>query len=130
MKLLVDLPDEAMSVYADRDRIHQVIINLLNNSFKYTEEGHVKISAAVDGGRVMFSVCDTGRGIPEEDRDKVFELFYQVQDENQRSSAVFGTGLGLAICKQIISHYGGKISVSDNEDGGCCFSFTLGRYGK
>ena len=119
------LPDNPLGIRADGDRIHQVLINLLSNAFKYTEQGMVELSARARDGLIEFWVCDTGKGVPEEDREKIFELFYQVQDENLRSSNVFGTGLGLAICRQIAVHYKGDITAHPHKSGGTCFLFTI-----
>ena len=112
-------------IKADRDRVHQVLINLLSNSFKYTDSGLVVLSARTVDGNVEFSVSDTGRGISEQDVEKVFEIFYQVHDENKRSSKTYGTGLGLAISRQIATHYGGKLMVESAVGKGSCFTFTL-----
>jgi len=111
--------------YADPDRVHQVLINLLNNAFKFTEKGAVVLSGKAVPEGVEFSICDTGPGIPESDREKVFDIFYQVSDADQRSSGHLGTGLGLAICRQIVDHYGGSLSVSPGERKGSCFMFTI-----
>ncbi len=121
----VDMPWQALFVKVDSDRIHQVLINLLSNAFKYTDEGEVALSAESRSDGVLFVVADTGRGIPVEDRDKVFDIFYQVQDENKRSSKVYGTGLGLAISQQIIAHYGGQLTVESEEGKGSRFEFML-----
>ncbi|MGL1862418.1 MAG: cache domain-containing protein [Pseudodesulfovibrio sp.] len=120
-----EVPSDLPSFTADADRIHQVLINLLNNALKYTDKGHVTLSASKTQEGVEFSIRDTGRGIPEEYLDKVFDIFYQVQDENMRSSKVFGTGLGLAICRQIATHYGGQISVDSTVGIGSCFRFSI-----
>lgn len=126
VRFIMDLPeDELPIVVADGDRLHQVMINLLSNAFKYTDSGDVTLSARRVQEGVEFMVCDTGRGIPEEDMGKVFDIFYQVQDVNQRSSKIFGTGLGLAISKQIVAHYGGKLLVESEVGKGSCFSFVM-----
>jgi len=122
---IVRTPVDDASVTVDADRLHQVLINLLDNAFKYTDSGSVTLAAVMGEGLCEFSVCDTGRGIPKEDREKIFDIFYQVQDVNKRSSQVFGTGLGLAICRQIVEHYGGKLIMKPVEGGGSCFVFSL-----
>ncbi len=113
------------SIIADGDRIHQVLINLLSNAFKYTDSGMVTLSATERGDQVEFVVEDTGRGISHEDVEKVFDIFYQVHDENKRSSKTFGTGLGLAISRQIVTHYGGRLAVESEVGKGSCFTFLL-----
>jgi len=125
LDFVVDAPWQALFVKVDSDRIHQVLINLLSNAFKYTEEGEVTLAAESRSDGVLFMVTDTGRGISVEDRDKVFDLFYQAHDENRRSSKIFGTGLGLAISQQIVAHYGGRLTVESEQDEGSCFMFTI-----
>jgi signal transduction histidine kinase len=110
---------------ADADRIHQVIINLLSNAFKNTDAGSVTLSARRLESGAEFSVSDTGRGIPKSDQLKIFDIFYQGQDENRRSSGVLGTGLGLAICRQIVTHYGGELVVESVVGKGSTFRFTI-----
>lgn len=118
-------PAAPARIFADGDRIHQVLINLLSNAFKHTVEGTVTLSAHYSKGKVVMSVCDTGAGIPAEDQSKVFDIFYQVQDENNRSSTTFGTGLGLTISSQIVHHYGSELSVNSTEGEGSCFTFAI-----
>ena len=125
VEFLVEQPTKTLAINADQDRIQQVLINLLGNAFKFTEKGHVRLSVDSEESFVTFRVCDTGKGISRADKKQVFDLFYQVWDENQRSSKEFGTGLGLAICRQIVTHYGGTISVESSEGEGSCFQFTI-----
>ena len=127
VKFLVEPPPAPIHVVADADRVQQVLINLLDNALKFTEQGHVSLSATTRVDTVGIEVCDTGKGIADEDREQIFDLFYQVRDVNRRSSKEFGTGLGLAICRQIVSHYGGEITVTATDQGGSCFRFTLPR---
>nr|WP_321259228.1 cache domain-containing protein [uncultured Pseudodesulfovibrio sp.] len=122
---IVRTPTSDAVVNVDADRLHQVLINLLDNAFKYTESGSVTLSAVEIEGFSHFSVCDTGRGVSEDDQEKIFDIFYQAHDVNKRSSQVFGTGLGLAICRQIVEHYGGKLMMKPAENGGSCFVFTI-----
>ncbi|CCH49943.1 cache domain-containing protein [Pseudodesulfovibrio piezophilus] len=122
---MVDTTEGGQSLLADADRLHQVLINLLNNAFKYTETGHVILGASRTKHELVFFVTDTGRGIPEEDQEKVFDIFYQVNDPNMRSSKVFGTGLGLAISRQIVQHYGGQMQVESTLGMGSTFKFTI-----
>jgi len=123
----VDPAPEQLTIMADPDRILQVLINLLNNAFKFTERGEVRLSVVPDGEFAQFRVKDTGRGIPAEDVEQVFDIFYQVWDETMRDSRQFGTGLGLAICRQIVSHYGGIIRVESEPGVGSTFLFTIPR---
>ncbi|MEF2231717.1 MAG: ATP-binding protein [Pseudodesulfovibrio sp.] len=125
VRFVIDPPPEGMRILADADRIQQVLINLLNNAFKFTDEGEVRLSVARVGDSAEFRVSDTGRGIPEEDQEQIFELFYQVWDKSEQASHKLGTGMGLAICRQIITHYGGVITVESRVGVGSTFRFTL-----
>jgi signal transduction histidine kinase len=125
VELRVEPPAQPMSIQADADKIHQVLINLLSNAFKNTDTGSVTLSAAETGTGAVFSVCDTGRGISEDERERIFDLFYQGRDENSRSTHVFGTGLGLSICRRIVARYGGRLTVDSKLGRGSCFRFTI-----
>ncbi|WP_243439556.1 sensor histidine kinase [Fundidesulfovibrio soli] len=126
VRLRLDLPLSLPAVYADRDRIHQVLINLLDNAIKFTQEGHVLVEAGVDE-RGMLVVCveDTGPGISPEETEKIFDKFHQHDRKDTLKDKPKGTGLGLAICRHIVEHYGGRIWVEPGQDGGSVFSFTL-----
>ncbi len=110
------------SLMVDRDRILQVLINLLNNAVKFTDTGRIDISASPlpDGG-TRFCVSDEGPGVPEGDRLKVFDKFYQVIHGDTLMNKPKGTGLGLSICKQIVEHYGGSIRVEPRDGPGSAF---------
>jgi signal transduction histidine kinase len=128
-----DIAEGLPSVSCDRDRIVQVVINLLSNALKFTDSGSVTVTARgssdngcpAEGGQplVMVSIVDTGIGIAEKDQQNVFEKFKQVGDT--LTDRPKGTGLGLPICKQIIEHHGGKIWVESCPGKGSCFSFVL-----
>jgi two-component system phosphate regulon sensor histidine kinase PhoR len=113
-------------VFGDRDRLKQVIVNLIDNAIKYTNPGGtIALSAEADGDRCTVRVSDTGIGIPEEHHSRIFERFYRV--DRDRSRDVGGTGLGLAIVKHIIEAHGGAIAVASTPGKGSVFSFTLKR---
>ncbi|MBK6646608.1 MAG: GAF domain-containing protein [Anaerolineales bacterium] len=120
------------AVRADPIRIRQVMINLLSNAAKFTEEGAITVNVAPynDDGRAMvkISVSDTGPGISEKDQEKLFQPFSQVDASPTRKSG--GTGLGLSICKQLINMHGGQIWVESAEGRGSSFHFTLPLYHK
>jgi signal transduction histidine kinase len=119
-------------VWMDRDRLVQVITNLISNAVKFTDPGgsiHIAVEPIVGkrlrdrDGLVKFCVADTGVGIPEKDQKLIFEKFVQVEvapGEKPR-----GTGLGLAICKDIVAHYGGEIWVESAPGRGSRFCFTI-----
>lgn len=110
-------------IEVDRDRIIQVIINLISNSVKFTEQGTITCEAKVVDDHLMIAIIDTGIGIAPEDQDKVFERFKQVGDILTNKPK--GTGLGLPICKQIIEYHGGKIWVESTLNQGSKFSCLL-----
>lgn len=114
-----DLPQ----VSADKDRIIQVVINLISNAVKFTEKGSITLRAKKQEGAIEVSVLDTGIGIPEAELHLVFEKFKQVGDT--LTDKPKGTGLGLPICRQIIEQHQGKIGVRNRIEGGSEFYFTL-----
>ncbi len=112
----------------DAARLTQVLINLLGNAVKFTREGSVVLTirregAASDPLRIAFAVADTGCGIPEDARHRIFQPFEQAQ--NDRIAARKGTGLGLAICTRIADLLGGTLSLESREGGGSIFTLTL-----
>ena len=120
----VSTADQTLEVLADRDRIKQVIINLIDNAIKYNRPGgRVIISCERIDGEVAIEVQDTGIGIPEEHLPRIFERFYRV--DKQRSRDAGGTGLGLAIVKHIVEAHGSSVSVRSTPNEGTTFSFTL-----
>ncbi len=111
-------------VYADADRVEQVLCNLLSNALKFTPEGgRVCISSEKADDWVTISISDTGPGLSEEDQARVFDRFYQ--GSNGLGQTMKGTGLGLSISKELVELQGGKISVESRSGGGCRFFFTL-----
>lgn len=109
---------------ADPDRIIQVLVNLISNAVKFSEEGQtVRLAGKLEGDRVEISVCDHGRGIPNESRARIFEKFKQVSKED--ASEKGGTGLGLPICKMIVEAHGGEIGVESEMAKGSRFWFWI-----
>ncbi|MBJ6798986.1 response regulator [Geomonas propionica] len=120
-----DLPRRAVG---DPNRLRQVLINIVNNALKFTEQGSVKVSACLverssDGHYVGFEVRDTGIGIPAEAVGSIFELFTQVDGSATRKYG--GTGLGLAIAKQLVELMGGEIGVESEQGRGSTFTFIV-----
>lgn len=115
---------EAPRVLADRGRLEQVIINLIDNGIKYTPKGGlVTVSASDTGPLVKVAVNDTGIGIPARDLPRIFERFYRVDEARSRDMG--GTGLGLSIVKHIVQLHGGTVAVESTPGKGSTFSFTL-----
>ena len=111
-------------IEADPTRFEQIIINLLDNARKYSEEGtSTSMQVSKKGGRVHITVKDEGKGIPEEDQAWVFDRFYRV--DKSRSKALGGTGLGLAIVKELIEAHGGKIALSSELGKGTTFEIII-----
>ncbi len=123
LELIVDVKEDLPKIVGDRDRLLQVVINLISNAIKFTEEGSVTCKASCTDNEITVSVIDTGMGIPEVDQPKIFEKFKQVG--NPLTDKPKGTGLGLSICQQIVKHHGGRIWVESELDQGSTFSFTL-----
>jgi PAS domain S-box-containing protein len=125
ISLEVDSPDISATAWADRDKITQVLMNLVGNAVKFTPP-HGKVSVAVNrnGDQWMrISVTDTGPGIPPEEAEKIFDRFYQIDQSGKQKAR--GTGLGLAISKVLVEMHGGKIWAESGVGGGSTFSFTL-----
>ena len=108
---------------ADRMRLKQVLINLVGNAIKFTQEGYVKFSVSVEDRKLAFQVTDTGIGIPEDQKEEIFEEFSQV--DNSKTKQTGGTGLGLSISKRLIKLMGGAIWLESIEGTGSTFHFTI-----
>jgi two-component system, OmpR family, phosphate regulon sensor histidine kinase PhoR len=118
MEVNPDLPQ----VMIDKDRIEQVLVNLVHNAIKFTHPmGRITISACQQNHNIIVSVVDTGIGIPEDDLPRIFERFFKT-DRSRRSG---GTGLGLSIAKHIVQAHGGEIWVQSREGKGSNFSFSI-----
>ena len=116
--------EEWVLAFIDARLIVQVIINLVNNAIKYTPAGSViEIHTEKKGKQVQVSVADNGPGIPDEQKKKVFDMFYS--GANQIADSRRSLGLGLSLCKSIVNAHGGTISVSDHHPHGTVFTFTL-----
>ncbi|MGA7243101.1 MAG: GAF domain-containing protein [Terracidiphilus sp.] len=118
-----DIEPDLPVVTGDQDRLIQVVINLISNAVKFTDDGSIKCSARRDNGDLVVSVTDSGIGIAPADQPKVFEKFKQVGDT--LTDKPKGTGLGLPICKEIVEYHGGQIWVESRPGRGSTFSFTL-----
>ena len=116
--------DDLLLAHMDAKLVVQVLINLVDNAIKYTPAGsHIVLSAAAQGESAVIRVSDDGPGIPDEAKEKVFEMFST--GEKRISDSRRSLGLGLALCRTIIAAHGGTITLSDNKPHGCIFTFTL-----
>jgi signal transduction histidine kinase len=125
IKLSLEIPADFPEVQADRDKMKQVVINLISNAIKYNSpKGLVEITAEVDTNEWMLFVRDTGIGIPAKALPHLFQKFYRVQASEGK---VPGTGLGLSICRQIVSGHGGSIEVKSRLGKGTTFIIHIPR---
>ncbi|TKK71589.1 PAS domain S-box protein [Ilyomonas limi] len=121
--IVLECSTSELMVYADRQRIEQVIINLVSNAIKYSPNAnYIIIRCLAAGGNATVSVQDFGAGIPEEEQRFIFERFYRVKNV---ASHVSGLGIGLYICNEIINRHGGKLSVSSKPGAGSTFTFEI-----
>ena len=123
IKFEMEVEQNIPNIYFDRDKIIQVLTNLINNAFKFTDAGSIKIKAKREANIVHVRVEDTGPGIKEEDMPKLFQTFSQLSLAEEKKAG--GSGLGLAISKEIILRHRGKIWVESKVGRGSCFQFVL-----
>ncbi|MCP5003005.1 MAG: HAMP domain-containing protein [Planctomycetes bacterium] len=123
LKLIKDVEGGLPKIVCDKDRLIQVVINLVSNAVKFTKEGSITCRVRKADGEAMISIIDTGLGIKKDDQEKIFEKFKQVGDT--LTDKPKGTGLGLLICKQIVEHHDGRIWVESELGKGSSFSFTI-----
>lgn len=129
LRLIKEIEEHLPEVAADRDWLTQVVINLISNAWKFTDQGEITVRAKIAkdsaGERKMMevSVADQGIGIPADQHERIFEKFSQVGDA--LTDKPKGTGLGLAICKNVIENHGGRIWVESIQGKGSSFIFTL-----
>lgn len=124
IKINTMLEENLPDLTIDGERIQQVIINLLNNAIKFSQDSsNVNINVRKEQEDILFKVQDFGRGIPEDQKENIFEAFYQVKSNDDKKLG--GVGLGLAISRGIILAHGGRIWVESTLDKGSKFSFTL-----
>jgi len=119
----------AVFLRSDRQKVRQIVLNLLGNALKFTREGSILVSAQYrpESDEISIAVRDTGIGIAPEDREKVFEDFQQVDSSPTREYG--GTGLGLAICRRLASMLGGRMALVSSLGEGSTFTLELPRQG-
>ncbi|MEG0832889.1 MAG: DUF4118 domain-containing protein [Oscillospiraceae bacterium] len=122
--IVAEMPKSLLLARMDARLIVQVLVNLIDNAAKYTAPGStITVSALRRGSTIVISVADEGEGIPDESKEKIFDMFYT--GKNMRCDGRRGLGLGLALCRTIVSAHNGSIYVTDNVPRGAIFSFTL-----
>jgi len=120
----LQLPEALPTVRADRDRLLQVLMNLLSNAAKFLpdEGGHVNLRLRAEEAGVTVEVQDNGPGVPPDQQQRIFEKFHQGGDAANRPP---GTGLGLPISRRIVEHFGGRMWLRSEPGQGACFAFFL-----
>lgn len=121
LTLSVNVEDD--DILVDRNRIHQVLINLIKNAMAYTDEGSITITGSTEQNEYVFTIEDTGIGIAKNHQPFVFKRFYRIDEARGRDSG--GSGLGLSITKNVILKHGGSIDVSSEENKGSIFTIRL-----
>jgi len=122
LELRMELPPMP-PVITDRQKLRQVLVNLLGNAVKYTDQGHVTVTGAVESDGVFLQVRDTGRGIPPEQQDFIFDAFVRLPEDE--AGATSGTGLGLNICARLTRLLGGALTVDSTPGDGSTFTLHL-----
>lgn len=123
LSLSVSVAPEIEAIHSDLRRVEQILLNLVNNAIKFTDQGEIKIIATRDLNYIETKIIDTGIGIKPDDLDKLFKPFVQVDTGLDRIYE--GTGLGLSICKKLVNLLGGEIWVESKWGSGSTFTFTL-----
>jgi two-component system phosphate regulon sensor histidine kinase PhoR len=125
ISIMKNIPENPCVANVDAFRIEQVLVNLVDNAIKYTDEGLIRIDLSEQPDYVELRVSDTGRGMSEEDRKRVFERFYRADKSRTRKGSAGGTGLGMSIVKHIVLQHEGTIDVDSQEGRGTEFIIRL-----
>jgi signal transduction histidine kinase len=123
IEIIVEQPKGLPKVYADKDRVAQILKNLVKNAIKFTDEGTIRLSARSNGQWVEISVSDTGIGISPDDQERIWERFFKV--DRGRSKKNKGTGLGLAIVKELVELHDGQVTLESEPGKGSVFIVRL-----
>ncbi|HYG39748.1 MAG TPA: ATP-binding protein [Cytophagales bacterium] len=121
--LHVDVQDISGNVYVDIDMWQKIVLNLISNAFKYTEKGEIKVSLTTHNEQLEFSVSDTGIGIPEGEKNQIFERFHRIENSMGRSQE--GTGIGLSMVKELVNLHKGVINVESELGKGSTFTVQI-----
>ncbi|HEX6180992.1 MAG TPA: ATP-binding protein [Chitinophagaceae bacterium] len=123
MQLIIECDEVTDEVYVDPDMWEQIILNLVSNAFKYSNEGIIRLHIAQSGEQVQVSVSDTGVGIPEDQLDKIFNRFHRI--ENTEGRSLEGTGIGLAMVKELVRLHRGTVKVTSQPGKGSTFTVSI-----
>jgi signal transduction histidine kinase len=124
LRLVADLPAERVEMDTDPGKLRQILLNLIANAVKFTDEGEIRVTLRRDGSAVELSVADSGVGIPPAHLERIFDPFWQV--EQTRTRKVGGTGLGLSVARQLARLLGGDLTVESEVGRGSTFRVRLG----
>jgi PAS domain S-box-containing protein len=124
LALACELPDAPINVTTDPGKLRQVMLNLLGNAVKFTEQGGITVRVRVTGDGIEYSVADTGIGIAAEHQERIFDRFWQVAQE-QNTRTISGAGLGLTVSRHLVALLGGELSVESEPGRGSTFRFLL-----
>ncbi|GLI37270.1 hypothetical protein GHYDROH2_07710 [Geobacter hydrogenophilus] len=123
LHLILEIADDVGSIVSDQRRVEQVLLNLLSNAVKFTDQGTISVRCSRESEWYVTSVADSGIGIKEEDLERLFKPFHQIDTGLSRKYE--GTGLGLSICKRLVELMGGSITVESRQGEGSTFCFLL-----
>ena len=123
VRIIREIASDLPVLNTDREKLRQIVLNLLDNAVKFTERGEIKIAASQQNGSFQLVVSDTGIGIPKEELNKIFEEFHRGDSSSTKNYR--GTGLGLAIVKQFVNLLGGEVAVESEVGKGSVFTVTL-----
>jgi len=123
VQIVVNVNDELPPLFSDQDKVKQILLNLLSNAAKFTEQGTIAVHAHYDNGSIVVDVIDSGIGIPPEELPHIFEKFTQVNNGNRRQYG--GTGLGLSISRHLARLLGGDLTADSEINQGSTFKLTL-----
>lgn len=126
LSMIKTLGDDVLHIKTDKLKLKQILINLITNAFKYTEEGSVYCGVKLENHKLVFNVTDTGIGIPKDKFDFIFERFTQLRQST--ASKIGGTGLGLPIVKGLVGLLGGQVWLESEENRGTTFFFSIDYY--
>ena len=126
LDLILNLGETIDFCFADKLRLKQILVNLLTNAVKFTDSGSVTLQVTLDQNMLYFAVIDTGIGISEEDCQKLFQPFQQLNNSSNRRNK--GTGLGLALSKKLAQLHGGDIILTSKVGEGSCFCVSIPRH--
>ena len=119
----VDVEQAPDEIFTDAGKLRQILVNLLGNAVKFTDQGEVALRVQAEGDQVVFTVRDTGIGIPPEAQGKVFDPFWQAEQGYTRQAG--GTGLGLSVTRQLAQLLGGNVAVESTPGQGSTFTVRL-----